>query len=178
MTEPSADVAARQVYHRPQRTAHWPRRDVDKDGYTDFLLGRADATGIFVQSDGQGRFRQSDRTDVAAGVTAALFIDYDNDGLLDLITAGRRTVRLFEEPREPVVRQTQGSAVCRARRRVRRRTSQSLSFGDLDRDGDLDGLVLLANGALSYWRNEGGNRIGPFVRLVDASAIVSVSGRR
>ena len=130
--------------------------DVDKDGYTDFLLGRADATGIFVQSDGQGRFRQSDRTDVAAGVTAALFIDYDNDGLLDLITAARRTVRLSRNlgTRWSDESQSSGFAALAAGLPA---DVAALSFGDLDRDGDLDGLVLLANGALSYWRNEGGN---------------------
>ena len=130
--------------------------DVDKDGYPDFLFGRSDAPGIFVQSDGQGRFRQSERSDVPAGVTIAQFIDYDNDGLLDLITAARRTVRLSRNLGTRWSDETQSSGLAALVAGLPADIA-AMSFGDLDRDGDLDGLVLLANGSLAYWRNDGGN---------------------
>src|SRR5437764_8367228 len=70
--------------------------DVNKDGFTDFYFGRGGATGYFALSDGRGRFRLQAgptlRTSSApSGFTGPLnlasqFIDYDNDGLLDLVT--------------------------------------------------------------------------------------------
>src|SRR5205085_10266771 len=70
--------------------------DVNKDGFTDFYFGRGGAQGYFALSDGRGHFRLQAgptlRTSGApSGFTGPLnfasqFIDYDNDGLLDLVT--------------------------------------------------------------------------------------------
>ena len=151
-----ADVASEVRLPPAARYSALAVADVDKDGYTDFLLGRSDAAGIFVQSDGQGRFRQSERTDVPAGVTIAQFVDYDNDGLLDLITAGRRSVRLSRNLGTRWSDETQSSGLAALVAGLPADIA-AISFGDLDRDGDLDGLMLLTNGVLSYWRNDGGN---------------------
>jgi len=59
--------------------------DVNKDDFPDFFFARQDG-GVFALSDGHGRFRTAAAPDGArAGVAAQLF-DYDNDGLLDLLT--------------------------------------------------------------------------------------------
>ena len=94
--------------------------DVDKDGYTDFLLGRADATGIFVQSDGQGRFRQSDRDRRGRrghGGTVHRLRQRWAAGS-DHGRAPHRTA--VEKSREPLVRRDAKLRVRRARRRVAR----------------------------------------------------------
>ena len=59
--------------------------DVNKDDFPDFFFGRASG-GVFALSDGRGRFRSAPAPDGARAALAAQFIDYDNDGLLDLLT--------------------------------------------------------------------------------------------
>ena len=68
--------------------------DVNKDGYVDFFFARAAAPGLLALSDGRGRFAVS--TADASRPPArqrAQFVDYDNDGLLDLVAtdAGRHS---------------------------------------------------------------------------------------
>ena len=131
--------------------------DVDKDGFTDFLFGRSDGPGILAASDGHSRFNQRAIVDVPAGVQFAQFIDYDNDGLLDLFTASGRAVRLLRNlgGRWSDVSESAGLARLTASLPA---DVQSVAFGDVDRDGDLDGLLLLASGELRYWRSEGPDR--------------------
>jgi Flp pilus assembly protein TadD len=59
--------------------------DVNKDGFTDFFFGRGSQPGILFLSDGNGRFRAAEQGPAPTGVIAAQFLDYDNDGLLDLV---------------------------------------------------------------------------------------------
>src|ERR1044072_5123414 len=64
--------------------------DVNKESFTDFYFGRADGSGVFALSDGKGRFNLSPAPSAQGGEQAAAqFIDYDNDGLLDLLTLSR-----------------------------------------------------------------------------------------
>ena len=67
--------------------------DVNKDGFTDFYFAAAnDTTGDFALSNGKERF-QLTRTE--GGSNAAQFIDYDNDGLLDLVTSVQTQLRVL-----------------------------------------------------------------------------------
>ncbi len=76
--------------------------DVNKDGYPDMFLGRRSA-GVLALSDGKGRFRSllqkifSDPPSTTSddATIAAQFIDYDNDGLLDLFTLSEHGARIF-----------------------------------------------------------------------------------
>lgn len=65
--------------------------DVDNDGDTDLFITCVGANRLFI-NDGRGRFSDQTTTagvagDDAAWSTAATFLDYDNDGLLDLFVA-------------------------------------------------------------------------------------------
>ena len=62
--------------------------DVNKDGYTDFFLGAKGASSLAL-SDGRGAFTVAPAPPAAAGALAAQLVDYDNDGLLDLLVVTR-----------------------------------------------------------------------------------------
>jgi tetratricopeptide (TPR) repeat protein len=141
--------------------------DVNKDGYQDFFFGRAGAAGAFIVSDGKGKFTVTSGPDATAGAAAASFVDYDNDGLLDLFTAAGRDLRLFRNLGGRWSDLTAGTLAALGGRIDA--DVQAVTFGDLDRDGDLDAAALLANGGLRGWRNEGGNK--------NPSLLVQLKGR-
>src|SRR5205085_4607774 len=78
-------------------TASIAAGDVNKDGFTDFYFGGA-APGYIALSDGRGHFRleygpkarMSNATAISGfsilSTDASQFLDYDNDGLLDLVS--------------------------------------------------------------------------------------------
>ena len=68
--------------------------DVNKDGFTDFFLGGAQGSWLAL-SDGRGAFTVSPAPPATAGALAAAFVDYDNDGVLDLLTVTARGPRLL-----------------------------------------------------------------------------------
>ena len=70
--------------------------DVNKDGYTDFFLGAKGASS-FALSDGRGAFQVVPAPPAAAGALAAQFVDYDNDGLLDLLVVTAKGPRLLRD---------------------------------------------------------------------------------
>ena len=140
--------------------------DVNKDGFTDFFFSRAEGAGEFAMSDGRGRFRMNAWPLSQAGEPAAAqFLDYDNDGLLDLLTLWRtpkgRALRVLRNTgdgwADVSARAVKGTFGGEAEA-----GQLSLASGDVDGDGDVDLLVGSAPqgkaGRLGVARNEGGDR--------------------
>jgi Tfp pilus assembly protein PilF len=148
--------------------------DVNKDGFTDFYFGREDGPGEFAMSDGKGRFKvvpapptppaQAEPWDTSA----AQFLDYDNDGLLDLLTvyhrkgSGRR-LRVLRNTGDgwSDVSDTATRGLFVDTRDFNPQPA-FLASGDLDGDGDVDLIIssLLPNEVgrhLVFARNDGGN---------------------
>jgi Tfp pilus assembly protein PilF len=126
--------------------------DVNKDGFPDFFFGRSSG-GIFALSDGRGRFSAAPApAGVRAGL-AAQFVDYDADGLIDLLTwseGGPQVSRNLgqrwsDESASAIPRAADGPAPASAR---------GLALADVNGDGRTD-LVTGGAGALAMWRNSG-----------------------
>ena len=162
------DVAAEVGLDLKGRLSGVAAGDVNKDGFTDFYFGRADGPGEFALSDGKGRFNRTAVPVSQSGRNpAAQFIDYDNDGLLDLLTLApnqegnalrvlRNTGDGWADVSEKASRGLFPAATEDTPLQV------SMESGDVDADGDVDLLVgssrLGKTGGVTYARNDGGNR--------------------
>ena len=126
--------------------------DVNKDGFPDFFFGRSDG-GVFALSDGRGRFAVAPAPDGVRAGLAAQFIDYDNDGLLDLLTwseEGAHVSRNLGQRWSDV----SANAMPRASGGPALSSARGLALADLNADGRTD-MVTSGAAALAFWRNDG-----------------------
>ncbi|HEX8491910.1 MAG TPA: FG-GAP-like repeat-containing protein [Pyrinomonadaceae bacterium] len=151
--------------------------DLNKDGFTDFYFGHVNAPGDFALSDGKGRFKIIAATAPSIGGTgaksasdvAAQLLDYDNDGLLDLLAVttsetGESGLRIWRN-----VGDGWADVSDKATRSLSATSADAksktafIASGDVDNDGDVD-LILApspnnsAVEALTFARNDGGNK--------------------
>jgi tetratricopeptide (TPR) repeat protein len=68
--------------------------DVNKDGFTDFFMSSG-TRAVLAMSDGRNHFKVSAAPAAMNQTVAAQFLDYDNDGLLDLLTNTVKGTRLW-----------------------------------------------------------------------------------
>lgn len=129
--------------------------DVNKDDFPDFFFGRAGG-GVFALSDGRGRFRAAPAPDGARAGLAAQFIDYDNDGLLDLLTWSEDGPHVFRNLGQRWS-DVSASAMPRVSGGPAPASARGLVLADLNGDGRTD-LVTAGGSALAFWRNSGSNR--------------------
>jgi tetratricopeptide (TPR) repeat protein len=130
--------------------------DVNKDGYTDFFFGRADAPGLFAMSDAREKFKMVAAPAGTAGARAAQVMDYDNDGLLDCVVLTDKGLRVLRNVGDGWA-ETGGRAVANELAEAGAAgTGRLFAAGDVDMDGDTDILTASAGGLLVA-RNDGGN---------------------
>jgi len=139
--------------------------DINKDSYTDFFIARAGRPPVFAMSDGRGRFTIRDAPAAAAEAVAGEFVDYDNDGLVDLLICGPNGLRLFRNLGTRWVDVSAAAAFDSARRPI-----SQLAIADVDGDADSDIITRDDKGELRIWRNDGGNR-NPAVRVQLAARV-------
>lgn len=128
--------------------------DVNKDDWPDFFFGRT-GTSVLALSDGRGRFNLSDAAESLRGATAAQFVDYDSDGLLDLVAVGPSGLTVSRNV-GPSWTDVTATAVAAAGPSAQTAV-RSLASADLDRDGDSD-LVVTAGEQTWVWTNSGDSR--------------------
>ena len=161
--------------------------DYDRDGRDDLhVTNFADDTNILYHNDGKGLF--SDVTFLAGVGNPSVpflgwgthFLDYDNDGWLDLFVANGHVypfVDRFEwntsyRQRPLLLKNRAGKFVevtgSAGAGLAEVRSMRGSAAGDLDNDGDIDVLVNDIDDAPLFLRNDGGSRAGHWltVRLV------------
>src|SRR5690606_5556056 len=125
--------------------------DVDKDGRIDFFLSQPEGPGLFAASRGGSGFVLSEIPG-AAGSRLAHLVDYDNDGLLDLVTIGAGGPRVLRNGGREWIAVT--ARAVPASMAAALASATSLAAGDIDGDGHVD-LVAGGPAGVSIWRNEG-----------------------
>lgn len=145
--------------------------DCNNDGFLDLFIGEINGenSGLYLNK-GNGSYEplKNNRQLFAAlkqvRVNDAKFLDFDNDGFLDIMVAGESTdkagrgVFLFHNDAEGVF-----SDVSKLLPEVPK-SGRQISLFDYNDDGDLDIAIAGANGGVFLLRNDGGN-INHFVNM-------------
>jgi tetratricopeptide (TPR) repeat protein len=126
--------------------------DVNKDEFTDFFFARPSG-GVFALSDGRGRFTAAPAPDAVRDATAAQLVDFDSDGLFDLLTWSSAGIRLLRnvgagwDDVSAAVFDSSPSATMRG-------SARAAALGDLNGDARTD-LVSAAGPAVTTWLASG-----------------------
>ncbi|MEW6126040.1 MAG: FG-GAP-like repeat-containing protein [Acidobacteriota bacterium] len=133
--------------------------DINKDSFTDFYFGEASGAGFFALSNRRGGFTMTAASAGIEGASAAQFVDYDNDGLLDLIAIAGGKLRVWRNLGNNWQNVTDRAVAKNFAMSVP--TSDSphrFAAADLDSDGDTDLLLHITPEQIKVARNDGGNR--------------------
>lgn len=121
--------------------------DLNKDNFVDFYLPDADGNSALFLSEGKGAFVASPRRRTSPSL-AAQVADYDNDGLLDVITQTTGGV---------VLQRGLGDKLAEAASNSQLPTPHSRSFalGDFTNDGGIDLVSFNDSGSVVALKSEG-----------------------
>jgi hypothetical protein len=138
--------------------------DYDNDGFLDLFITSIKAGGSSLHRNlGDGTFDQDDRsTDLLSNLRSvhaydAAFLDFDNDGALDIFVAGRST---SPGDRGVFLFRNDGSGQFLDASEMLPDgvvSGESVSLADYNEDGDLDIIMVDDEGRPRLLRNDGGN---------------------
>jgi Flp pilus assembly protein TadD len=134
--------------------------DVNSDDFPDFFFASS-GRGAWALSDGRGRFTAAPAPDELRTELAAQFIDYDADGLLDLLAWSQDGPRVLRNLGQSAVAKASAdrrwsdvsaTAMPRASAGPTPSSARRLALGDVNGDGRTD-LVTGDEAALAIWHN-------------------------
>ena len=154
--------------------------DYDNNGYLDLVVSNASSLPVLLyQNESAIFFTDVSFTSGIGAVTlpyfkwAVEFLDYNNDGLLDLYVANghlQENIALFSDGTYPqsdlLFRNRHGqdgtyyftdASVEVGLTQLPKRVSRGAAFGDYDNDGDIDIFLNNSNQPATLLRNDGGN---------------------
>ena len=153
-----AEVASKAKIEGEGRTLAAAVGDYDKDGYMDFCLTNWGRAAVLYRNDKDGRFSKQTLGGAAQSRKgrSVHFIDYDNDGDLDLAVLGAGQ----EGNRGVLLRNRGNGTFAHGNLDFELKGGPSLrsSAGDYDNDGDVDLLSVSSDGSVALLRNDGGNQ--------------------
>jgi len=147
--------------------------DFNKDDLPDFFFG-GDGLGVLAESDGRGRFELKPAPAGTESALASQIVDYDRDGLLDLVVATPQALRVFRNTGSSFQdvsaqavavgsQDSSGPAVF---------SSRNIVVADFDKDGLADVVGRGAQG-VSIWRSRDDDASGRASLVVDLRGVVS-----
>jgi enediyne biosynthesis protein E4 len=158
--------------------------DYDRDGRLDLVVTNfADDYNTVYRKNADGTFTDVSRATKTADASipflgwGARFLDYDNDGWLDLMVVNGHVYPQVEGAfaggmygqRKLLYRNLGGGTFEEVGAKVpalaARRVSRGAAWGDYDEDGDVDVIVNELDGAPTLLRNDGGAQAGNWVSL-------------
>jgi len=119
--------------------------DLNKDNFVDFYLPNAVGKDALFLSDGRGGFQAKEFN---GGSLAAQFTDFDNDGLLDIVTRTNEGVSL---------RRGLGNSLAdpAASSNFKFQNLKSLALGDINEDGGVDVVSFNSEGSVAALKSAG-----------------------
>ena len=139
--------------------------DLNKDSVTDFFFGVAEGPDLLALSDGKGRYKTGPAPAGSSGTLRALVLDYDNDGLLDIVGFTAKGPRVARNLGTEWADATASAFGSRSGAWAGTTAAPALAAGDLDGDGDTDLVVRLPSGEVRLLDNDGGRNHSLPVRL-------------
>jgi Tfp pilus assembly protein PilF len=149
--------------------------DTDKDDAPDFVIGRAGAPSVLIRSDGRGRFATETIEGTSDAVASQMF-DYDNDGLVDVVSWSPTAPRVIRNGGNRWVDVTPAAtAGAAASADTSPASSRMLAVADVTGDGTADMLAGSRSGSVTVWRNSGDAR-NTFLRVQLRGRVSNRSG--
>src|SRR5262245_55349933 len=148
------EVAAQVGIKETSKTLGVGAGDLNKDGFIDFYLSNLSGEPSWYLSDGRGGFVRKQDPGIsgrlAEGV-AVQVIDYDNDGLLDVIESNKEWLRVRRNIGDNVNFAAGFTAVTGG-------ATRGFATGDINGDGAVDLITINGKGEIVALKNEGASK--------------------